>query len=120
MRYTRVSEALKELWQLDGIEELRRAINPKERLELLMKYLPQTCSWPPLPARELIFRLQQDEGIDMAVCSFYSLSDGEEDEQYCLHKGGKVPCLYPQPWQGFCAVRDADNTDNAVFSPNVS
>ncbi|MCL4406119.1 MAG: hypothetical protein M1586_02020 [Patescibacteria group bacterium] len=121
MRYARVSEALKELRRLGGVEELQRALYPQERLELLVKYLPQIRGWPPFPARELVFRLQRDEKVDMGVCSFYSLSDDKEDEeQYCLHGGGKVSCLCPQPWQGLCVIRDADRQMMMMsFGPSV-
>jgi hypothetical protein len=119
MRYARVPEAIDELLRVGGVEALRAAPDPETRLELLMKYLPQTCGWPPFPARELVFRLQKKEGVDMGVCPFYDLSDDKEDEeQYCLYAGQRIPCLCSQPWRGRCVVRNAGR--QAILSFGLS
>jgi hypothetical protein len=119
MRHARVLIALAELLWVNGIEELREAANVDERQILLLKILPQTSGWSPLPSRELAFRIQKKWQIDMGVCQFYHLSEDVGDkEQYCLYGGERISCLCPQPWQGFCVVRDADRQVMLSFVPD--
>ncbi|HOB90250.1 MAG TPA: hypothetical protein PLN18_00900 [Candidatus Colwellbacteria bacterium] len=106
MRSDRVQAALRELDRIGG-EEMLRGSNDNERLGILEKLLPETCSWPIMPARELIFRIQKEWGIDMDVCPFYFLEDDESETQYCLYGGEKAECLCGQPCEK-CVIRDQE------------
>lgn len=106
VRSDRVKAALKEL-DLIGGEEMLREAKENERPGLLEKLLPETCSWLIMPARELVFRIQKEWGIDMGVCPFYFLEDDESETQYCLHGGGAIECLCGQPCEK-CVIRDKE------------
>lgn len=78
--------------------------NVRERLDMLMKVVPDIGFWGPMDARELVYRLQRRYGVDFGVCEFYSFEGGR---QFCSQGGERTECLCAIP-EAHCLFRDKE------------
>lgn len=98
----RVARTIVTLEGVNGIEALRQCQDLKERYDKLTELVPETLSWSPMAARQLVFYLHHKHQLDFGVCPSYLIDD---DRQYCYHDVPRTECLCAIP-QSYCIFRD--------------
>lgn len=100
----RVRKAMKTIEENGWVEFLKQCPSLLERYKKLNEFLPEIWLWDPMSARQLVFSLQQQYGLDFGVCPFYEI---EGDVQYCTKVKERAECLCVIP-QAYCVIRDKD------------
>lgn len=76
-----------------------------ERYIKLIELMPYSLYWDPPKARQFIFHLASNYGLDFGVCVYYQIDMDEDGRQYCDIDGERVECLCVIP-QGRCVVKE--------------
>ncbi|MCX6789415.1 MAG: hypothetical protein NTZ42_02290 [Candidatus Gribaldobacteria bacterium] len=86
------------------IEPLYQSTCLEDRYFKLVELLPHSLYWDPFKARQFIFYLASNYGLNFGVCVYYQIDMDEDGRQYCDIDGEKVECLCVIP-QGRCVIR---------------
>jgi len=86
------------------IEPLHQSTCLEERYFKLVELLPCSLHWDPMKARQFVFYLASNYGLNFGTCVYYEIEMDEVGRQYCDIDGERVECLCVIP-QGRCVIK---------------
>lgn len=89
------------------INVLHQSTCVEQRYCKLIDLLPDSIFWEVIEARQLVFYLAGNYGLNFGVCCYYEIEMNDDGRQYCDIDGEEVECSCVIP-QDRCVIKDEE------------